>query len=265
MPFLARHAMMDKQTRQQAHSAPPALTDEGRAAVEQLAHRHHFSAEAVTTLFSALHRGGGQQAQFSHPELGGMGQWSRGGMVMIGDMFNDALKARVANLANDAAESMSGSAMFSPGSDSRSAGWPEDLGTPAATGSQDETRYAFFPDKRRLAIVTGGVTAVYDTGDHRILGFAQQQGSGSAMRFTSQKGTISLDALPRIASDSAPSKSSAGSDHTPEMASTNAASGDAAAENAVIAKIEGIARLHAKGMLSDAEFSAKKAELLGRL
>jgi hypothetical protein len=30
-------------------------------------------------------------AQFDHPDLGGMGQWTAGGMTMIGDMFNAGL------------------------------------------------------------------------------------------------------------------------------------------------------------------------------
>ena len=46
-------------------------------------------------------------AQFSHPELGGPGQWSRGGMTMIGDMFNDALKTKVKQLCSELAGHLS--------------------------------------------------------------------------------------------------------------------------------------------------------------
>ena len=42
-------------------------------------------------------------AQFGHPELGGTGQWMRGGMTMVGDMFNASLQARVAALCEDMA------------------------------------------------------------------------------------------------------------------------------------------------------------------
>lgn len=52
-------------------------------------------------MLAALVAGHGSQAQFNHPELGGLGQWSRGGMLMIGDMFNNGLKARVDALASD--------------------------------------------------------------------------------------------------------------------------------------------------------------------
>jgi hypothetical protein len=34
-------------------------------------------------------------AQFNHPEFAGSGQWMQGGMLMLGDMFNHALKGRV--------------------------------------------------------------------------------------------------------------------------------------------------------------------------
>jgi hypothetical protein len=73
----------------------PQLTAEGQRVVEEIALRHEVSAEAAVALLSALAAGHGMQAQFSHPDLGGMGQWSRGGMIMIGDMFNNSLKARV--------------------------------------------------------------------------------------------------------------------------------------------------------------------------
>jgi hypothetical protein len=69
------------------------MTDQ-TADVAAVAQRHGLSAGAGRALFEALVSGGGRQAQFSHPELGGMGQWS-GGMTQIGDMFNDALKAKV--------------------------------------------------------------------------------------------------------------------------------------------------------------------------
>ncbi len=67
-------------------------------AVALLARRHGFSADAVWVLVEALRAGQGRSAQWSHPELGGPGQWLAGGMIQIGEMFNDPLKARVAAL-----------------------------------------------------------------------------------------------------------------------------------------------------------------------
>jgi hypothetical protein len=43
--------------------------------------------DAAVVLLGALVRGNATQAQFDHPDLGGMGQWSQSGLVMVGDMF----------------------------------------------------------------------------------------------------------------------------------------------------------------------------------
>src|SRR5262245_12447475 len=71
-----------------------ALTAEGQQKIVELAQRYNVSTDAVLTLLYALVNGHGTMAQFDHPELGGRGQWMQGGMVMVGDMFNNALKAR---------------------------------------------------------------------------------------------------------------------------------------------------------------------------
>jgi nitrous oxide reductase accessory protein NosL len=74
--------------------------------------------------------------------------------------------------------------------------WPEGLGTPASTGSQDDLKYAYFADARRLAVQSGGRTTVYDTADHQIGGVSQQrQGKDGRATFTSQHGDVSLDQL----------------------------------------------------------------------
>jgi hypothetical protein len=41
-------------------------------------------------------------AQFSHPDFGGMSQWSPG-MSMVGDMFNTQLKSKLDALCTDLA------------------------------------------------------------------------------------------------------------------------------------------------------------------
>ena len=76
---------------------------EGRRVIDDVARRHNVSSDAVATLMLALAAGQGTQAQFSHPDLGGMGQWSQGGMIMVGDMFNQGLKYRVDALCNELA------------------------------------------------------------------------------------------------------------------------------------------------------------------
>jgi hypothetical protein len=150
-----------------------------------------------------------------------MGQWSSG-MLQIGDMFNYALKAKVAAVCSDLAAlaARAGSAPAGshqsqwqgagPAGSGPSAAWgfapmggrpwwPEHLGQPASTGAQNDTRYAFFPDKRRLAVERDGVVTLYDTGEHSVSGFSQQQSTCSAMAFTSQFGAVMLDGLPVVA------------------------------------------------------------------
>jgi hypothetical protein len=79
------------------------LTPEGLRMVAGAAERHGVSLDAAVALLGALAEGNGRQAQFNHPDLGGMGQWSQGGMIMVGDMFNHGLKARVDALCNELA------------------------------------------------------------------------------------------------------------------------------------------------------------------
>ena len=74
--------------------------------------------------------------------------------------------------------------------------WPNGLGEPSATGSQNDLRYAYFSELRRLAVQKGGTTTLYDTGDHRIGGVAQRQQNGDGgATFTSQSGDVQLDDL----------------------------------------------------------------------
>ena len=74
--------------------------------------------------------------------------------------------------------------------------WPDGLGEPSATGSQNDLRYAYFAASRRLAVQKGGTTTLYDTGDHRIGGVSQHQhNDDGGATFTSQNGDVRLDDL----------------------------------------------------------------------
>ena len=170
------------------------------ASVEELASKHGVSVEAVQALQEALRRGGGKQAQFSHKDLGGMGQWSAGGMTQVGDMFNTALKDKVnalcTALAQDAADAP-------PPKREREAGgsgdwWPDGLGRPSATGAQGGMRYACFPASRRVAVEQAGTVTLYDSGDHRIGGVSQRQGDSQDLVFSSQEGTVRATDLPVV-------------------------------------------------------------------
>jgi hypothetical protein len=280
------------------------LTEDGRRLVADVAGRHGVSTDAVYSLLMALAAGGGSQAQFNHPELGGMGQWSQGGMIMVGDMFNNGLKFRVDALCNDLAGALRQASPFAPAprqSQSQLSGgsgwaslfvpgsmgesWPAELGAPASTGSQNDLHYAVFPGTRRLAIRQGGHTTVYDTGDHQISGFSQQQSGDQSLTFTSQYGLVRLadlaivpahaDALPQPAPEASSGAQAGMGEAAPQptfapshLAPAPAAAGCAApaySDDEIFSRLERLAELRKKDVITAEEFDAKKAELLARL
>jgi hypothetical protein len=256
------------------------LTPEGEKIVAALADRYAIGVEAVKMMLDAVAKGGGTMAQFNLPEFGGSGQWMRGGMTMIGDMFNNSMKATVDNLCNDLSKVLENQpnimAAFPPQSQSQSQSqgsggasfwqsaqsaswWPSELGSPSSTGSQNNLRYAYFPGSNRLAIDARGRVEVYDTSGYGISGFGQQQSGDASLTFTSQRGVVRVDRLPRVTSAKpAPEKRTA-----PAAQSTSTSSG--ADTGSVLALIEQLGQLKEKGLLTDEEFAAKKGELLKRL
>jgi hypothetical protein len=279
------------------------LTDQGRQKIDELARRYAVSADAVTALLQAVVNGNGSMAQFSHPELGGSGQWMRGGMTMVGDMFNSGLKAKVEGLCSELSQllaqqpfvpapasvqsrSQGETSLFVPEAPGRVAGqwWPADLGSPNGAGGQNQIRYAYFNSARRLAVDLNGHVTIYDTLDHHIGGVSQQQGGGSSLTLTSQYGTVSVSSLPIVSVDGVPAAPrppaapaaaqwTAPQPSAPppagslpaESAPTTPPAAETAQETDVFTKIERLADLHRKGILSEQEFAAKKAELLARL
>jgi hypothetical protein len=276
------------------------LTPEGLRVVTEVAKRHGVSLEAALALLDALAQGNGRQAQFDHPDLGGMGQWSQGGMIMVGDMFNSGLKARVDALCNELAgllrsqppayaetgsfqsqsqSSGGGVSLFVAGTGSGARWWPADLGSPASVGAQNELRYAWFPGPRRLAIQLRGQVRVYDTGRHRISGFSQQQGADQSLTFMSQFGLVRVADLPLVfpqreqsrhpspsvfaAAPQTPGSAPPAAVHAAPSAAPTPAAPPAMED--ILKTIERLAELRQKDILTEEEFAAKKAELLSRL
>ena len=152
-------------------------------------------------MWQALQRGDGRLAQFSHPEFGGAGQWMQGGMIMLGDMFNQQLKSRVDSLCADIATLMASrpATASSPASKPHhDEWWPAGLSHPDIAGSQNALRYAYFADARRLVIDEYGKIITYDTQDHHISGVSQQHSSSGSLAFTSQHGIVNVALLPIV-------------------------------------------------------------------
>jgi len=270
------------------------VTPEAANAIADIAQRHGLSREAVLAMLFALHTGGGTMAQFDIPELGGSGQWMRGGMTMVGNMFDNALKARVDALCIELAQLLATTSVFPPSTFTSANWWPANLGVPSAAGGQNNVRYAIFPSTRRLAIQINGVTKVFDTGEHHIGGVQQQQQGGGygSVSFTSQFGTFDVSSLAELGTQrvaetpaAAPSpkhqsqyqsdrpaaqhqsqyQSGPAPQFAPQTQAPEPVSGASGDAEAIVAAIESLAGLHQRGILSDEEFAAKKAELLGRL
>ena len=264
------------------------VTPEAESAIADIAARHGLSREAVLAMLFAVNAGGGTMAQFSIPELGGSGQWMRGGMTMVGDMFNYSLKAQVDTLCGELSQLLANTTVFPAVASGAAAGftsanwWPADLGVPSSSGGQNDARYAIFPATRRLAVQSCGATRIFDTGDHQIGGVQQQQGGGpGTLSFTSQFGTFDVSSLrelgaqqiaetpvaapaPQHLAEPAPSFAPP-AQTAPPAGAPEPASGASADHAAIIAAIESLAGLRQRGILTDEEFAAKKAELLGRL
>ena len=298
------------------------LSPQGQQTLNDIALRHGFSFDATLSMLESVINGNGSMAQFNHPEFSGSGQWMRGGMTMVSDMFNNHLKGRVDNLCSELSNLIanqpdllrSGSfqsqsqgsgndpwnqqtqthsnsphdqnqnsndwgqnSLFVPPAPGTSGDWwPADLRWPNSTGAQNNVRYAYFAQAQRLAIEVHGSVTVYDTLDHQIGGFSQQQSGGGSLSFSSQYGLMDVASLPVVSRDGmapmpapapmqapmqapAPFHNNAPTPSAPYPAAAEAGSPD------IFAAIERLASLHAKGVLTDAEYGNKKAELLARL
>ncbi|PON13587.1 hypothetical protein C2W62_33580 [Candidatus Entotheonella serta] len=258
--------------------------------------------------------GHGTMAQFNHPEFGGAGQWMQGGMTMVSDMFNQQLKMQVEGLCaalsqllassgvqltqptsfqsqhqggqpSSPSQHTSGPVSLFVASESGGTGrwWPNDLGVPSSTGAQNQVRYAYFSEVGRLAIEVNGHITVYDTLDHHISGFSQQQSGGSSLSFSSQHGLVDVAQLPVIAPDTMNSESDSQSrpaTEAPSVSLSSASEQDGGAEVPVtptasvqpavqgmdiFTAIEKLGELNARDLLTDEEFTNKKADLLNRL
>ena len=218
------------------------LSERGEQVTQELARRYGFSHDAVLAMLQSLIAGGGNMAQFDHPEFGGLGQWTHGGMTMVGDMFNNALKAKVDSLCselsnllasepsirqpgssqwqtqgqNPRGDVLSEVSLFVASDAGAGAWWPADLGAPSSTGSQNDLRYAYFPVTRRLAINLRGNVTVYDTLDHQIGGVSQQQSGDASFTFVSQRGLVRLTDLPIVSGRAGGHAASAPPASTPE-------------------------------------------------
>ena len=265
------------------------LTDQANQAIFSLAQRYNVSVDAVRTLLYAVSAGGGTMAQFYHPDLGGGGQWMQGGMTMVGDMFNHGLQATVAGLCSELSNLLASQPVFVPlppqsnmGVGGQNIGygnsfWPAEFGSPSSSGGQNDSRYAYFPSQRRLVIEHGGQISIYDTLDHQIGGVQQQQGGAwGSLSFSSQRGTFTVESLPLVGpnpqQNNPPVQQPYVENVVPQPPPSQAPAAPWAAapsggsnQGEIFEALNKLGDLRDRGILTDDEFRAKKAELLSRL
>lgn len=280
------------------------LSQAGQQAIASMAQRHGFSVDAVMHMLDAVVRGNGNMAQFNHGEFAGSGQWMRGGMTMVSDMFNNYLKGRVDGLCSElsnlvanqpgllqagsfqsqtqgtptpavswgapngltAGEQTSSGNLFAPPPPDW---WGPSLRYPNSTGAQNGARYAYFAQARRLAVEIGGTVTIYDTLGHQISGFSQQQSGDGTMTCSSQFGTVFLNSLPVVSiNGQAPVQTPPPNQGHASDGNTGAAMQYGTVSGSpvdLLATLQKLADLHSAGILTAEEFSAKKADLLARL
>lgn len=274
------------------------LTDTGINLVKDISTRYNLSYDAVMHMLIAVNQGGCSMAQFNCPELGGSGQWMRGGMIMVGDMFNYGLKNTVDNLCNELVTILNNNQVFptlAAGTPGSNQWWPKELGSPFSSGAQNNIRYAIFSN--RLAIEQNGQVTIYDTLDHQISAVSQQQGSNASLTLNSQWGNISINSLPVVFSSSqrddnpresqnvlhatqAPAQQPVSPPNTDEQTQQNQQIDSQIFHNNTFAHqqgrqqfsvadtleiIEKLAKLKEAGAITENEFDAKKTELLQRI
>jgi hypothetical protein len=136
-------------------------------------------------------------------------------------------------------------------------------------------RYAWFSQAHRLAMESKGGVTIYDTLDHQIGGVSQQSGSPTPS-FSSQYGYVDLSRLPVVsvngvapvapvqpAQSFAPVNNNNGYNNAPTYSSN--APVNSGGDGDIFASLEKLAALQGRGILTEQEYAAKKAELLSRL
>jgi hypothetical protein len=262
------------------------LTQDGQQLVNNLSRKYNLSFDAVMHMLIAVNNGAGSMAQFNCPELGGGGQWMRGGMTMVGDMFNYGLKNTVDNLCNELANGLVNFQVFVPipkGTPGSNQWWPGDLGQPFSSGAQNNIRYAVFPN--RLAVELNGQVTVYNTLDNNIGGVSQQQGGDSSLTFSSQYGTIAVNSLPIVSgvgiapapqrnfaeptqnnyAQANNNQTSSHSVQTNNAPQSNTSLPSSTSIDETLQIIEKLAKLKDAGAISENEYNSKKTELLNRI
>ena len=262
------------------------LTSQGEQAVADLSARYGVSTGAVRALLEAVQLGNGTMAQFSHPELGGRGQWMAGGMTMVGDMFSPGLQARVSGLAGELSSLLASTPVYAvrrarPGPAQltrriRGRGgrpsWdsPDRADARTAPVTRCSRRPGGLPCRAaaRPSASTARWTMSFTACSSRGASRARCRSPASTARSPSRACRWQALTAARCRPGPGPPRSRSCRAHRrspPPSGPSGQAVPSGTDADAVLAVLERLGDLHRRGVLTDEEFAAKKAEILSRL
>lgn len=156
-----------------------------------IAARHNLSPAAVEALAQALSRGGGMEAQFNHPDLGGKGHWIPGD-IAIEDANNRVLKNRISRVCEELAARYR--TVSVPAVTTRqSRWWDAAYGRADLSGEIAGVRYAFFRATRRLLVQREDTIQIYDTGDHTLIALLTDSSEAAeSLVFETEGGSVQV-------------------------------------------------------------------------
>ncbi|MEO0560572.1 MAG: hypothetical protein AAF125_00560 [Chloroflexota bacterium] len=144
--------------------------------IRAIAQKHRLSDNAVVVLAKALRRGHGRMARFNHRELGGIGMWGRG-EVIIGDMRNESLRMQIWGAMNDLLPIITSHPPRKPEPEKDSTlvmPWWGDitLGPPTVHGAFENMTFGYFLEPHRVILRNDGVITHYDARHLGVLDLA---------------------------------------------------------------------------------------------
>jgi hypothetical protein len=172
----------------------------------KIGEQHGFSLDAMQALGAELLRGGLKRARFNHPELGGIGMWSHG-EVVIGDMSDEETRVRIwqvvdalmpalkqVEVSEDVRRATQDQTLVMP--------WWGDikLGSPAVQGVMESLTYGYFLESHRVIVRKDDKITHYDASGLAVMDIGIVYGERAMPQVALQlvDGTVPVSDLPII-------------------------------------------------------------------
>lgn len=171
---------------------------------QQLSNTHHVSVEAIQVLVRALVEGGYRSANFNHPELGGVGKWN-GGDVILGDMSQEALRLKIWRIVQGLLPTLQQTIPPEPIQEADATfvmPWWNDvtLREPVLKGMFESTTFGYFLEGARVVVKQSEHITHYDASGHLVTDLQMMSGARGQMVLVLQtlSGDIAVSDLPQL-------------------------------------------------------------------